>query len=403
MAMMDHARAARHVSLRALLPLIVALSMVPGALRAQDPVPAETAPAAKKAPAQLTGDFKSGYVIDAETGMVLVATNERARRQPASMLKMLTELIILERVAEGDLSMDEPVKVSAKASRMGGSQVYLAHNEVFTVEELLQALAIHSANDASCALAEHVAGSTGAFTDLMNLRARELGMTDSEFHSVHGLPPGRGQVPDITSARDMAIVGRELVKYPEAREWASTPSAPFRRGEFTLWNPNKLVGKYRGLDGLKTGFTQPAGFCVTATAVQKGKRLISVVMGCSTDRARAEETTRLLSYAFNLYKQVPVIAEAQQPLAATLRIKGGKQREAPVGCATTLTVSVPRDRIDDVVIEYRLPEKLEAPLTAGTEVGVAVALLDEFELGTVPVVTLEEVPRGNWLDRLLHR
>ena len=396
MVMTDHPRRAAPRALCLILALIAALPVV-----AQDS-PAAKEPAAA-APEVMTGDFKTAYVIDADTGMALVANHERVLRQPASMLKMMTELIVLERVAEGDLAMDEAVTVSAKASRMGGSQVYLAHNEVFPLEELLRALAIHSANDASAALAEHVAGSTDAFVDLMNMRARELGMTDTDFHSVHGLPPGRGQSPDMTSARDMALLARELIRYPLSLEWASTRQAPFRGGEFTLWNPNKLVGTYRGLDGLKTGFTQSAGFCVTATAVQKEKRLISVVMGCSTDRARADETTRLLSFGFNLYKRVPVIAEARQPLQTFLKIKGGKVREARVGCADTLTVSVPRRRIADIQVEYRLLEKMEAPLAMGTEVGTAVVTLDGLELGQVPVVTLDDVLRGNWLDRIFHR
>ena len=353
-------------------------------------------------PAVLDGDFVSAVVVDAATGMTLVAVNERAQRQPASMLKMMTELIVLERIESGDLRFDEPVTVSAAASKMGGSQVYLAHNEVFPVEELLKALAIHSANDATMALAEHVAGSTDAFVDLMNLRARELGMTDTVFRTVHGLPPEWKQEPDLTSARDMAILGREMTRHPRALEWASTKTAPFRDGEFTLYNPNKLVGRYRGLDGIKTGFTDPAGFCLTASAVQKDTRLISVVMGCSSDRARANETTRLLTYAFNLIVPVSLLAADGQPLDAVLRVKGGKSKEAAITCGDALVINVPRDRQNDLVVEIRVAEGAEAPLAAGTEVGLAVALLDSLELGQVPVVTLEDVPRGNWFERLLH-
>ncbi len=384
----------------AVLALAVGYPAGPAAAQpAADPTPAPaTKPATK--PAVLKGDFASAIVIDAETGMTLVAVNERAKRQPASMLKMMTELLVLERVDKGDIRFDDPVKVSAKASRMGGSQVYLAQGEVFTVEELLHALSIHSANDAACALAEHVAGSTDAFVDLMNMRAKELGMTDSVFHSVHGLPPGRGQQPDITSARDMSLLARELIKHPHSLEWASTKTMPFRDGKFTLYNPNKLVGTYRGLDGLKTGYTGPAGFCVTATAVQMDKRLISVVMGCSSDRARANETTRLLTYGFNLYTQLPVIAADGSPLPAVLVVRGGKEKEAAVTAADSLVVSVPRNRTDDVTIEYRLPEAADAPLAAGTEVGRAVAVLDGIELGSVPVVVAEDVAKGNWLDRL---
>ena len=373
------------------------------AVSAQESSPLSGGPAAARpaATASLSGDFESAIVIDANTGLTLVANNESARRQPASMLKMMTELIVLEHIAEGDLKLDEPVRVSANSSKMGGSQVYLKHNEVFTVEELLEALAIHSANDAAVALAEHLAGSTDAFIDLMNMRAKSLGMADTEFHTVHGLPPGWRQEPDLTTARDMAILGMELVKHDRALEWAATKTAPFRDGKFTLYNPNKLVGNYRGLDGLKTGYTGPAGFCVTATAQQKNQRLISVVMGCSTDKARATETTRLLTYGFNMYKQLPVIAAHGEPLADPVAVKGGKKKTVPVTYGRTLTVSVPKNREGDVVIQNRIEEPVQAPLGAGTEVGRAVVLLDGIELGSVPIVTLEEVAKGNWLNRLL--
>jgi len=334
-----------------------------------------------ESPVTLTGDFKSAIVIDAETGLVLVAANENKRRQPASMLKMMTELLVLEHVAEGDMSLEDKVKVSAKASNMGGSQVYLKHGEVFTVEELLHALAIHSANDAAVALAEHLAGSTDAFIDLMNMRAKDLGLANTVFHTVHGLPPGWRQEPDMTTALDMAHLGLVLVKHPLALEWASTKTAPF---------------------GLKTGFTGPAGFCVTATAIQKGKRLISVVMGCSTDKARATETTRLLTYGFNMYQQVPVIPTAGEALPDPVAVKGGKKKQVAVAYGESLTVSVPKNREDDLVIQNEISEPVQAPLTLGLEVGRAVVLLDGLELGSVPIVTMEEIAKGNWLNRLLN-
>lgn len=353
-------------------------------------------------PARLEGNFKAAIVIDAATGLILVANEVDLRRPPASMLKMMTELIVLEHIADGDMTLSEIVKVSALASNMGGSQVYLKHGEKFTVEELLMALAIHSANDAAVALAEHLAGSVDAFVDLMNIKARDLGMTSTEFHSVHGLPPGWKQTSDMTTVRDMATLGRALVEHPQALEWASTKTAPFRNGEFTLYNPNKLVGNYRGLDGLKTGFTGAAGFCVTATAVRKGKRLISVVMGCPTDKGRATETTRLLTYGFNMYKQVSVFTTAGEPLAEPLRIKGGKKKSVQVTYGESLEISVPRNREQDLELEIQLPEEFEAPLALGAEVGVALVTLDGVVLGSVPIVATEEIAKGNWLNRLLN-
>lgn len=368
----------------------------------QGPAPDKPAPTSFQ-PHAMEGDFKAAIVIDADTGTILVSTNIKLQRQPASMLKMMTELIVLEHIADGDMTMAEIVTVSARSSNMGGSQVYLKHGETFTVEELLSALAIHSANDAAVALAEHLAGSVEAFVDLMNMRAHDLGMANSEFHSVHGLPAGYKQSPDMTTVEDMALLGRELIKHPEALKWSSTATAPFRDGKFTLYNPNKLVGKFRGLDGLKTGFTGPAGFCVTATAVQKGKRLISVVMGCTTNKARATETTRLLTYGFNAYKQVKIIPTAGVVLPDIVGVKGGKVTETTIKYGDSLTVMVPRNQEQLLVVENRVPEKLEAPLPAGAEVGYAVVLLDNVELGRVPLLLAEELPKGNWWNRLLNK
>ena len=379
-----------------LLSLLAFLLLVGPGLSAAD------IPDADEFPARLSGTFKSAIVIDAETGLTLISNEEDLRRPPASMLKMMTELIILEHIAEGDLSLGETVKVSAKASNMGGSQVYLKHGEEFTLEELLMALAIHSANDAAVALAEHLAGSTDAFIDLMNIKARDMGMTNTEFHTVHGLPPAWRQKSDMTTARDMATLARVLVNHPQALVWASTKTAPFRDGKFTLYNPNKLVGNYRGLDGLKTGYTGAAGFCVTATAIQKGKRLISVVMGCPTDKGRATETTRLLSFGFNMYKQVPVFTNAGEPLAEPLRIKGGKKKSVLVTYGESLEVSVPRNREQDLELEIRLPEEYQAPVAAGAEVGQAVIKLDGIELCSVPIIATEAVAKGNWFNRLMN-
>jgi D-alanyl-D-alanine carboxypeptidase (penicillin-binding protein 5/6) len=369
-----------------------------GVAQAQDrPLDAQTAAA------PITdGRFAAAIVIDADTGDVLLSKEPHARRQPASMLKMMTELIVLEKIARREIGMGDSVTVSARASKMGGSQVYLKHGERFTVEELLMALAIHSANDASASLAEYVSGSIPAFIDLMNLRARELNLQETEFHSVHGLPPARDQQPDLTSAFDMAMLAHELIKHPESLHWSAMATAPFRGGEFTLYNPNKLIGKFRGLDGLKTGYHDQAGYCVTATALQNGKRLISVVMGAPSNEARATETTRLLSYGFNLYAPVTVVAEGRTPLDLKLEVKGGKKRDVTLAMVGPLVVSVRKDQSPQVVIQPRLPESIDAPVAENLEVGKGLAVLQGQVLGEVPIVTLEEVPKGNWLQRLFH-
>jgi len=389
-------------SVARMMPLLVFVClsalMLPFGKAAADDAEHLTGPT--RGPAEVDGDFDSAILIDAATGLVLAAKDPDLVHQPASMVKMLTELIVLEWVASGNVGMDDVITVSARASRMGGSQVYLAHNEQFTVEELLEALAIHSANDAAVALAEHVAGSVEAFVDLMNDRARRLGMHKSEFHTVHGLPPGRGQSPDLTTARDMAVLAQALLEYPEALEWSSQSTAPFRGGEFLMYNPNKLVGQYRGLDGLKTGYHSQAGFCVTATAVQQDVRLISVVMGCGSDRARATETTRLLSYGFSQFEPVTLVAEAGAPFASPAKVEGGKSAELALTYAGPLVVNVPRDLKDQLQLRHEVMSSITAPVARGDKLGEALAVLDDRVMGRVDLLASESVEAGNWFHRL---
>jgi len=359
---------------------------------------------AAAAPAdEVDGDYRAAFVMEFATGDTLFAANAHQPLPPASMVKMMTELIVLEHVAMGEIGMDDPVTVSRKASSMGGSQVYLRAGEIFTVEELLQALAIHSANDAAVALAEHLAGSTDAFVELMNARARELGMNDTRFHYVHGLPPERGQEPDLSSARDMALLGRELARHPEALAWAVMDQVPFRDGKFLLTNPNPLVGKYRGLEGIKTGYHDGAGYCLTAAATQKGVRLISVVMGAPDDESRGRETTRLLSRGFSRYTRLTLVAAAREPLPDPVKVKGGAVREVGLLYAAPLEVGVRKEVSDAVRLEHRLPTRLEAPLAAGQVVGKAVATVDGKVLGEVPVIVAADVDKGSFWQRLFHR
>ncbi len=349
------------------------------------------------------GEYAAAIVMDVSSGDVLFEKEIHLQRQPASMVKMMTELLILKQIEEGSIALHDTVTVSAKSSRMGGSQVYLKQGEEFTVEQLLMALAIHSANDAAVALAEFHSGSTEAFVDLMNMEAVDLGMNETVFRSVHGLPPDWNQEPDLTSAYDMAILARKLIEHPLALVWSNQSTAPFRDGEFTLYNPNKLIGKYRGLDGLKTGYHSRAGYCVTATAIQKGRRLISVVMGTTSDRARATETTRLLSYGFNMFIQLVLIEQNNHPIEQKLRVKGGKAREVALAYSEPLSVCVRRTQTADVILENRLTDKIEAPVKVGQIVGTAVAMIGSRTLGEVSIIATEAVPKGSFFQQLFNR
>jgi D-alanyl-D-alanine carboxypeptidase (penicillin-binding protein 5/6) len=242
--------------------------------------------------------YSGAIVIDAATGRVLLEDNPDARGYPASITKLMVLLVVLEAVEAGRLTLDEPVRVTAQASKIGGSQVYLRENEVFPVDELLYALIIQSANDAAVALAIHYAGSKEGFVRLMNERAREIGMKDTVFHSVHGLPPGRRQLPDVSTPRDIARLCRELLKKPDALRYTSTRLRAFRTNAaqpFLMVNHNRLLRNAKGCDGLKTGYFRAAGFSIAATATRGSQRAIAVVLGAQNGRVRDTKAREMLA------------------------------------------------------------------------------------------------------------
>ncbi len=267
----------------------------------------KSAPPARAAAKNANVISKDPYIgavaIDAASGRILVDDHSEARGYPASVLKLMDLLLVLEKIDAHQLTFQDTVKVSAKSAKTGGSQVWLAEKESFSVEELLYALMVQSANDAAVALAEKVAGSTEGFVELMNRRARDLGMNNTLFHSVHGLPPSAGQQPDVTTPRDFAILCRELVKRPEVLTLTSTRERPFRPDGGTkmvlMRTHNHLLGAVDGCDGLKTGYFVNAGFSIAATAVRNGQRVIVVILGSSDRKVRDAKAAELIAKAFN--------------------------------------------------------------------------------------------------------
>ncbi len=239
--------------------------------------------------------YIGAIVIDARDGAVLFGENPDANGYPASVVKLMNLLILQERIAQGGLRLDEQVTVTAEAAKMGGTQVYLKEGEIFPVEELIYAMIVESANDAATALAVHVAGSRQGFVDLMNRKAKELGMNATTFSSVHGLPPSKGQPHDRTTPRDLATLSRALLQYPDSLNYASTRERPFREGSFTLRSHNHLLGSFPGADGMKTGFIRAGGYNIAATAQRGGARVIAVVMGSATRVVRDRHASDLLS------------------------------------------------------------------------------------------------------------
>lgn len=265
-------------------------------------------------PARVSGQVKAALVLDIASGKVLYAKREHELADPASLVKMMVTLLAMERIERGEMSLDDTYKVSAAASRIGGHQIYLKHGEVFTLRDLLKSVVIASANDAAFAIAEHIAGSQDAFVVMMNARARELGMHDTVFTNAHGLPPDRrkGQKPNQSSAHDLAILAKTLMKYPQVRQWAVTRVDYVRDGRFMLTNTNhRFLQRFTGADGFKTGFhPRGAGFSVIATATRDGRSLLAVVLGAPSDQERTNVAMGLLEWGFAKRSDSPAMTAA---------------------------------------------------------------------------------------------
>jgi D-alanyl-D-alanine carboxypeptidase (penicillin-binding protein 5/6) len=301
--------------------------------------PAPAAAAKAKAKAKAGGSSKAAaaepagpaYVgvisLDATSGRVLFEDKADAPGHPASTLKLMDLLIILEKIEAGTLKLNDTVTVTAESSTIGGSQVYLKEHETFIVDEMLYALMIQSANDAATALAIHVAGSKDAFVGMMNKRAQELGMASTVFRSVHGLPPGKGQEPDVTTARDMSKLCLEVLKHKDALRYTSTRERPFRpnaKEPFIMRTHNHLLGSFEGCDGLKTGYYREAGFTIACTAERNGKRVLAVVMGSPTRPVRDAKACELMAQGLLAIPDAPpaaVPAAAPSELSPAAAVK----------------------------------------------------------------------------------
>ena len=263
--------------------------------------------------------YLGAIVVEAATGKVIFEQGADVKGYPASVLKLMDLLIILEKVERHELSLQDPVPVSAKAAKTGGSQVWLAEKETFTLDDMLYALMVQSANDSAVALAEKVAGSTDAFVELMNRKAKELGMTSTVFHSVHGLPPAAGQEHDVTTARDLSILCRELLKHTETLRYTATRERVFRpdagKKTVVMRTHNHLLGHVEGVDGLKTGYIAQAGFSIAVTAARNGRRIVVVVLDSTDLKTRDANAAALVAKGFNL------LASANSPAAPSQHAK----------------------------------------------------------------------------------
>ena len=346
---------------------------------------------------ELTLTSHAALLMEKSTGEILYAQNEHDALPPASVTKIMTVLLTMEAIDSGRIALDDMVTVSAYAAGMGGSQVFLAEGEQMSVDDLLKAVCVSSGNDAAVALAEHVAGVTELFVEQMNNRARELGMKDTHFVNCTGLT-AEGHV---TSAHDIALMSRELLlHHPEVRNYTTIWMDTLRNGTFGLSNTNKLIRFYEGATGLKTGFTQEAGYCISATAERDGMELIAVIMKGTTSDSRNADAKMLLNYGFSTYTLTDIQPEEPLPvLPVTL------------GAADTVTLTLPEEgrtllleksRSGGLTQTVELPETVAAPVQAGQQVGTLTVQQDGAALLTVPIVAAETVEKLSWGQMTRH-
>ncbi len=381
---------------RSLLLFIV----LTGVLFASIPFSATTAPAA----------YKSAILIDYDTGQILYEENAHDPLIPASMVKLMVLFLVMEQLEAGNLHLSDQVTASEWAAKMGGQQIHLAKGETFTLQEMLDAMVIASANDAAVAVAEYLAGDVAACVDLMNTRAKALGMKNTIFANVHGLPAGRGQVDDVTTAYDIAILGRALVQsYPQVLEWTSTLSrqfpqvsegttysTPFRKEIMTLVNTNNyLLRRVTGVDGLKTGYHSRAGFNVCVTAKQNDRRLIAVVMGAPSQAERNKAAKHLLNTGFTEFERIMVLQKGLT-VGKPVPVVQGQKQAASLVAADNAIILVKKGDEDQIRQEIELAApRLVAPVRQGTKVGEAVIFVGERPVTSVDLVIEEDIAKSS--------
>ncbi|MBQ2062746.1 MAG: D-alanyl-D-alanine carboxypeptidase [Oscillospiraceae bacterium] len=334
---------------------------------------------------------ESAILMEKETGRILYAKNEHEKLEPASVTKVMTLLLTMEAIDGGALAYDDMVTASDYASSMGGSQIFLAPGEQMTVEDLLKGVCVASGNDASVALAEHLAGVTELFVTKMNNRAKELGMNDTNFVNCNGLP-AEGHV---TSAYDIALMSRELImNHPDIRRFTTIWMDTLRGGKSELSNTNKLIRFYDGATGLKTGSTSSAGYCISATAERDGMELIAVTMKASTSSDRFEDAKTLLNYGFSTYALIDAgEGVALPPVAVELGTADGVQ---PVLRPEGRRLLIERSQAADVERKVAMDESVAAPVAQGQELGRLTVTSGGEVLAEIPILAGEDVPRLTW-------
>ena len=350
-------------------------------------LPVGAAGAAPEVPA------KSAVLMDVATGTLLYESNAHEPLAPASVTKVMTMLLIMEAIDSGAIGWNDPVTASEAAAAKGGSQIFLKVGETMSVADMVKSIAVSSANDCACAMAEHIAGSESAFVDKMNARAQELGMENTHFVNCTGLDDSQEAKNHRTSAYDIALMSRQLLKYhPEITKYTTIWMDTVRNGTFGLSNTNKLIRFYSGATGLKTGFTSGAGYCLSASAKRGELELIAVVMGCGTSQERFSACKTLLDHGFANYALIqPEIREE-----AAVPVKLGTQATVTAVPDSREALLIDKTQRGSVTTQITLEEEISAPVSRGQRLGEMTVKAGEQILAKIPMVAKEEVPRLTW-------
>lgn len=337
---------------------------------------------------------KAFLLLDVNSGRVLAERDADKPIEPASLTKMMTAYVVFNELAQGSISLSDQVRVSEKAWRMQGSRMFIEVNKMVGVEELLLGMIVQSGNDASVALAEHVAGGEEPFVALMNQQAARLGMSNTHFTNSTGLP----HPEHFTTARDLAILARNLIeKFPEYYKWYKVKEYAYN--EIRQYNRNRLLWLDERVDGIKTGHTESAGYCLVTSAVEDNMRLVSVVVGAKNENGRVSASRKLIGYGFRFYETYKLYGAEEQ--LTTMRVWKGEQEDVALGIEQDLYVTVPRGKRDDIQASMSVDAKIIAPVAAGQHYGTVDIKLGDEILAQQPLVALADVAEGGLWDRLV--
>jgi D-alanyl-D-alanine carboxypeptidase (penicillin-binding protein 5/6) len=388
--------------------LLLVWILCSGVAYARQASPKKAPPAGKGAQAkelvqkEKEDPYRAYIVVEGSTGRVLEGENIDLKWPPASIAKLMLSAVVLEKIEKGAIQLGDKITVSKEASKMGGSQVFLKEGETFTLEEFMKAVLVASANDAAYAVAEFIAGSAGACVSLMNEKAKALNMTNTQFRSVHGLPPSEGEEEDLTTCSDLALLARALLQYPKLIEWTSIKTDSFRGGTFIMTNHNKLLNRMSAVDGLKTGFYRKAGYNVVVSAKKGDLRLIAVVMGSPAARTRDGIAEEKLKKYFTQYAVVTVVNKGDV-IDREVPLPDGKQRSIKGVAGSGFSYPIPHAKKGALKKQINLPEKVEGEVKQGQKLGELVVTLDKEVIGTVDIVSPENVPRAGFLTKILRK